>query len=102
MATSLDDAPATREVTHQKITPLLFKVPLSAVEDQACVYGDLTASGIAGGLAGEYAGKVCLDILALYNCACKSLLHTRCYPWQLCKDPEQERQRQQQWRLQGE
>lgn len=48
-------------LTYQKITPLLFKVPLYEVEDQACVYGDLTASGIAGGLAGEYAGKLCLE-----------------------------------------
>ena len=53
--------------TYQKMTPLLFRVPLSAVEDQACVYGDLTASGIAGGLAGEYTGRVCLDVLVLYD-----------------------------------
>lgn len=59
-------------LTYQKITPLLFKVPLSAVEDQACVYGDLTASGIAGGLAGEYAGRLCLKVLFQYNISHRS------------------------------
>lgn len=38
------------------MAPFVFNVPFEEVEDQALVYGDLTASGTAGGLAGEYAG----------------------------------------------
>ena len=42
---------------YQNSTPLLLIVPLFDVEVQALVYGDRTASGTAGGLAGEYAGR---------------------------------------------
>ena len=76
--------------TYQKITPLLFKVPLYAVEDQACVYGDLTASGIAGGLAGEYAGNAWLEVLALYDFTRGPQLYTHCCPWRWCTDLEQQ------------
>lgn len=53
-------------IANQSITPLVFKVPLSTVDDQALVYGERTASGIAGGLTGVYDGSVCpLASLAL-------------------------------------
>ena len=42
---------------YQNSTPLVLTVPLCDVEVQALVYGDRTASGTAGGLAGEYAGR---------------------------------------------
>ena len=42
---------------HQNSTPLELIVPLFEVEVQALVYGDRTASGTTGGLAGEYAGR---------------------------------------------
>ena len=42
---------------YQNSTPLVLIVPLVDVEVQALVYGDRTASGTAGGLAGEYAGR---------------------------------------------
>ncbi len=52
--------------TDQNITPLVFKVPLLTVDDHALVYGERTASGIAGGLTGEYEGRGCpLASLAL-------------------------------------
>lgn len=43
-------------MSYQNSTPLVLIVPLFDVEVQALVYGDRTASGTAGGLAGEYAG----------------------------------------------
>lgn len=46
---------------NQKLAPLVFKVPFCDVEDHALVYGDLTARGTAGGLAGEYAGRGLLE-----------------------------------------
>lgn len=45
---------------HQYITPLVLRVPFLAVLLQALVYGLLTASGTAGGRAGEYAGNLFL------------------------------------------
>lgn len=39
--------------TYQNITPLVFNVPLFEVELHALVYGERTASGTAGGRAGE-------------------------------------------------
>lgn len=42
------------------MTPAVFNVPLFDVELHAEVYGERTASGIAGGRAGEYAGTVFL------------------------------------------
>ena len=42
-----------RGVPGQNITPLVFSVPLFEVELHAVVYGERTASGTAGGLAGE-------------------------------------------------
>ncbi len=42
------------------MTPFVFKDPLDEVEDHALVYGDLTAKGMAGGRAGEYAGTTLL------------------------------------------
>ena len=42
---------------YQNSTPLVLIVPFFDVDVQALVYGDRTASGTAGGLAGEYAGR---------------------------------------------
>lgn len=45
----------------QYITPLVFSVPFPELELHALVYGDRTASGMAGGLAGEYTGSALLQ-----------------------------------------
>lgn len=41
------------DADYQNMTPFVFNVPFAEVDDHALVYGDLTASGIAGGRAGE-------------------------------------------------
>lgn len=43
-------------MTYQKTTGLELSEPLLAVEVQALVYGERTAKGSAGPLAGEYDG----------------------------------------------
>ena len=54
-----------------------------AVAVQAPVCGDLTASGIAGGLEGEYPGKVFLDYHINSITLRLSIWHTYLYPQHL-------------------